>query len=477
MKLTDPDSYAKFYKNEPMTAAYLGYNNVGDFRRLRFHPITLYWYASFHLICSGRGAKIAMTILRDRRDRSCLGGNLPELLSNFPIATEVLSREQKTIDNGNRDHVYAGIFYHTSVHLDRAYIYAGILYHMANSIENLDPPAGYDPISIIAAFNTQLSTGTVPEVIGTVVKPKLGPFIHLQECELERYSRVNALLKSLQHSLAPSKWVDAFRKDMQPFPATEVHTSSIPVWMRCAPGDPKSGTRNLSSSSAEPDHPVSVVIRLDRSVQTRWSAELAKHEVKFIKFHDFRLPTKDIAERDPLDYPYGAMWRDTLRRQLRFETLQVDFRSITTDNDAETCMYSLSQPELVVPWTKFLDTIRLSPMLKYTLHVVSDDDFSYEYDGPPLGIVDDVAVADDDVGIIGDNTTISSLLRPYERMGETLMRTLDQVQGSANVSSPEHFFRLPEEMELLMTYHDGYEAFPQSCFTIEIGLTWRPVST
>lgn len=115
MKDGDPGSFANFFKNEPMTAAYLGYDSLADFRRLRFHPITLYWYIPFEAACSRRSTKTPTSIIQDRTDRSCFGSNLPELLSTYPIATKIKTREQRMINNGNRDHVYAGMFYRTFV--------------------------------------------------------------------------------------------------------------------------------------------------------------------------------------------------------------------------------------------------------------------------------------------------------------------------------------------------------------------------
>lgn len=76
-------------------------------------------------------------------------------------------------------------------------------------------------------------------------------------------------------------------------------------------------------------------------------------------------------------YPYGPMSQDTLIRKLRFESLRVDFRSIVTNDEAEMCMFSLSQPERAVPWLEFVADIRKStPGQKYTLQIVSKSNSS-----------------------------------------------------------------------------------------------------
>ena len=258
MKASDPNSFANFHKNEPKTAAYVGYNTIGLFRQMRFHPVCLYWYVAFDTYCSGRGAKIPMSILQDKVDRGCFGEDLSELLRNYPIrADEQLSRDERTINNANQDHVYAGMFFYFSMKIDtisKAHVTTGILYYMAANLETFVLPADYDHIAIKTCFEKLLPPGgSLPEVDGLINPPSMGPFFVLDEsllevahsikhpklghfvawgeCELERYSRVNCILKLLRRLTAPSCWAD-FSRSADKFPSLEIHSSSIPVWMR-----------------------------------------------------------------------------------------------------------------------------------------------------------------------------------------------------------------------------------------------------
>lgn len=142
------------------------------------------------------------------------------------------------------------------------------------------------------------------------------------------------------------KWVEVFLEGKDHFFNTTVYITSISVWIKGV-NEPVAPMR-LSLTIKLEDDSIIVVVRLDKIIHTKWSSQLAKHKKKFIAFEKFRLPTQDVMEWDSTQYPNGAMWRDTLRRQLQFETLQVDFRSIMIDNKTETPMFSLLQPEIVL---------------------------------------------------------------------------------------------------------------------------------
>ena len=62
-----------------------------------------------------------MSILQEKVDASGYGNGLPELLEFYPVSgmeSTQMSREQRAVDNGNRDHVYAGIFRCFDIKLD-----------------------------------------------------------------------------------------------------------------------------------------------------------------------------------------------------------------------------------------------------------------------------------------------------------------------------------------------------------------------
>lgn len=127
----------------------------------------------------------------------------------------------------------------------------------------------------------------------------------------------------------------------------------------------------------------------------------------------------------------GGVWRDTIRRQLRFASLRVDFRSIVVDDETELCAFSLSRLEQAMPWLDVVKYIGKFDTLcfKYTLEVMmisEDEDFVYEYDGRPSAIVDDITISTNiDTSLIDDSvttSTISSLMASYEDISLALLR-------------------------------------------------------
>ena len=163
------------------------------------------------------------------------------------------------------------------------------------------------------------------------------------EAPLERYNRVNTLLKSLQCALAVSKWRPAFKEGRDPFPNTTIGASSILVWMRSlSSGIVIPATIPVQKATAAK----SVELRLNRNNLTKWEKVLAQHEIGFIRFEGFSLPSTCQAERNPRVYPDGGMWRDTIRRQLNFAKLRVNFLTMTLKLREETfTIYNEPDPE------------------------------------------------------------------------------------------------------------------------------------
>ena len=186
---------------------------------------------------------------------------------------------------------------------------------------------------------------------------------------------------------------------------------------------------------------------------------------EYLDYNDLKLPlTTSIAERNPVDYPLGSMWRDTVRRQLHFSLLQVDFRTIVLDDDSGMCIFSTPQPEQAAPWTDVLQHISnlSTASLTYILDMATrsdDEDFTYKYDGPPLAIADDVAIsADHDVELIGvpvDNNgdpddisippqlavqNITSIITPFQDISNALSKFQEGVGNAKVASRPEDFF-------------------------------------
>lgn len=445
----NPGSFAKFFKNEPKTAAYIGYNNVGSFRKLRFHPLTLYWYIAFKEHCWQRNAKGPFAILQSC-DRTIFGAGLEELLTNFPTVEDAKDPEAIAEHNRAKDHRYAGI-----------------LHLMSEDLKDFGAKT-YNVATIQEQFQALLPPGcTVPTFnISDVEPPGLGPFEG--EDELERFSRVNALLKSLQCVMAPSRWRGTFmKKHTDAFPSKIIGGDSIPVWMR-----PSYDTvQPLDHQVHQTQQPLICKALLDRTSKSRFEKELIKHESEHITFNAWSLPGEESIERDPRVYPTGSMWRDTVRRQLQFAKLRVDFLTIRLDG---LLVYSTSEPNKMEVWSKVVHHLNglEKASFVYSLQVVQseDDDYDYEYDGPPLALIDVIEAKDNDAQLIipeavapveiGSEEFASvtqvdqtALLIPLQDVASSIRMFEESVSIKSQVK-PDHFFD-PSNQEEFLGHHDG----------------------
>lgn len=205
----------------------------------------------------GIGAKNAMSILEDTQDVLSFGYNLNDLLTKYPVCdikeANKLNQTEKKVDHGNCDNLYAGISSRVDIELDTlqlTYMYLGILFHMTSSIEVLQPPAGFDKKKARSAFQTILapnaslprlngmittpslglqfeSSECLPWTAGPITPPALGPLTSFGKCGLERFSKTNAILRSIACVLAPTQWAEFTKNHV--FPATEIHNSNIPL--------------------------------------------------------------------------------------------------------------------------------------------------------------------------------------------------------------------------------------------------------
>jgi hypothetical protein len=128
----DSGSYAKFFKNETKTAAYLGFVDLAEFRKFRFCTPVLEAYLVFHENCQNRTPKSAIQLLRDiGHIDGEFGTSLDTLLQKYPIIDETKDRGNRKQNTKNRDNIYAGIIYHLTHKLEAF-------------AQNADPQALYD---------------------------------------------------------------------------------------------------------------------------------------------------------------------------------------------------------------------------------------------------------------------------------------------------------------------------------------------
>ena len=150
------------------------------------------------------------------------------------------------------------------------------------------------------------------EVDGLTKPLKLGPLVKFGECPLERYSRVNIVLKSLRLVLSPSKWSE-FLKSGDKFPLLPIHTSAIPQWMKKNEVSIDS-TRLIERSGPQKlplrvevgldcfalcQHAKVIQVKLDRLIRSKWAIEVKIHEKEYLEFNELQLPTKNMVEKNP----------------------------------------------------------------------------------------------------------------------------------------------------------------------------------
>ena len=344
---------------------------------------------------------------------------------------------------------------------------------------------------------TPLPSFTIPPYdLATIEHPELGPLKEFGEIILEKYCRVNALLKSFQSVTGVSKWRDTFKdKDaVQCYPPFPIPPTSLPTWM--LPDAQSSQSLGADESAVSPTLASKVFqLVLDTANKDKYAAILEKHVKDFIEFEGLRLPEAVITiDRDPREYPDGAMWRDTLRRQLDFPKLHVDFLRIDLKEDqsrhARNTLYHFYSPEDAKPWSSiqglFADDNADHFELIYTLRVVEGDegDFDWEYSGAPLAIQqdfhvtqnNDIAERHDAVEVdiqsiqnappeqpksVDASGTGFETTTQEERDNRRLQKIKEflsggQLQSSKLTFTPKDLFK-PGERDEMLQYHDNFD--------------------
>lgn len=466
-------TFATFAKNEPKVAAYLGYSDLCEFRKFRFCGPVLHWYTVFSKNINNRPSSYAFQLLCDLSAISDkFGSDAETLLQKYPIVPNTTNRVERQQNKGNYD-----------------YIYAGIIFHLANDIEKVNTDGTLliqaRDQDAVKAFEEMVQV-TIPLFEPhSIVPPVLGPRADLEEDVMEKYSRAYTVLKSLQTITAQSKWIASFASKPDPFQSVKIGSDVLPTWMQPQTAEEQA---NVLLQEKSPLATKTFTMQFDRSVKSKFEADLCEHEESHIIYNSLIMPPASVKpNRDPRLYPLGSMWRDTLRYQLNFAALQIDFLRISV-KCALTPGTAASIPvrSIVVfdsvnmgaasPWTDvqaFLKTPEIiSFVFTYTLRVVEaeEDDYEYEYEGPPLGVHDVIQITpDDDIGPRGVVQSTaeaqSSISGPppadENAQDDEAVRRLEKFLSTGGISAKKHvitvdsLFKAGKDAECL-TYHSGY---------------------
>jgi hypothetical protein len=156
-------------------------------------------------------------------------------------------------------------------------------------------------------------------------KPTLGPWQELGEHSLEKYNRVDTLLRGVNHVVADSRWVERFqnKEAKHIFAEQPVAGVHIPQWMRSLLQTETVAQESVAD--ANPDRPEDLSRRQFRQIY-KGNAAMRQYFEELENERGLALMLPDTADvRDPRVYPTGAEWRDTIRTKLNFEGLRVDF--------------------------------------------------------------------------------------------------------------------------------------------------------
>jgi hypothetical protein len=276
------------------------------------------------------------------------------------------------------------------------------------------------------------------------------------------------VLASLDHTLAPSRYRGLFMKASNPFAPTPVHPSAIPTFMQSQIKDPGSLLRqrrklsplqiNMAYGSSSADKLLKVHKSLDIDGRIPW------HYLE----HDF------VPRQDPRVYPNGGMWRDLLRREMKFPDLSVDFESIKVGKIADDGvsisvwkhMLDASDPSKAATWTELQDWFKTGQAFRITfgLMEVEDgcEDYVFEYDGPPLALLEDIITDDTGDVVFLHKDPKSKPSMGFSEQDEINLRQIEEILNAGGAAatipkppSPLERFNLPGDIQAFFECHRG----------------------
>ena len=382
-------------------AGYLSFKDVGQFRLFRFNPVVLTWYQFFAEHCHGKKADGVLDLLTSLQDLDTeLASSFDEILERFPLVTNDTGKRTdasvRATNSSMNDYRVASVLLQMSKDIDEAADLDEVLWAEAYAI---------------AAEEIKALKGVQVPAIQTNLKPcpKMGPLEEYGEQSAERYLRAWNILKSIDIMFFPSTWKSQFEgKEDTMFRTVVVNDNQIPPWMR-----PSSATDPMARPTLTPKRrPMTFFLYLDRDKKSRIEEELCQHEESHITYNSLELPSQTMRlERDPRAYSTGEMWRDTIRRQLQFPALKVDFHNINAivskyDNGEDSASYTLydalGKSTTLTSWSSLLRELEGNEELGrcgfvYRLRPVEEDeeDYQFEYAGIPAAVEDDYVIGPD----------------------------------------------------------------------------------
>ena len=289
------DTYAKFFKNEPKTAAYLGYHEVGAFRKFCFSGTVLEWFLMLQQHCQNLNPKVPIQVVSDITNHvETFGTNAQESVDKYPL-TNIQNRTSRQEFKHHREWIHAGVLYHLMVAIERL----PTMSHQELHAKQVTFSDKFEMEYKSHGFRIPSCDPT------TVLFPVLGPRTELGEDVGEKYSRVNALLKSSQCVVAPTKWKETFvTLKGDPYHDTLISSDAIPTWIQPANADDVIPGGVLDKTREVVRGKKTFLLSLDRTAVTKFAQRLDEHIKRHIIYNSLRLPEQMVrADKDPRAYP------------------------------------------------------------------------------------------------------------------------------------------------------------------------------
>jgi hypothetical protein len=151
-----------------------------------------------------------------------------------------------------------------------------------------------------------------------------------------------------------------------------------------------------------------------KAFNTKWKRKLRQHEKKYLKFEELILSIINIINKNSKNYFLRSMWKNTIRRQLRFSKLQINFLTIHV-NDDNNILYNAIKSKVVKIWQEIQNHFNNSTnihIIYYTLQMIdTNENYLYEYENSSLTLIDDVQLRANKNSKIKQNVSIDIIIK------------------------------------------------------------------
>lgn len=218
------NSFLKCHMSEPKCAAYLGFTDLGEFRKFEFSYIVLEVFNIWSKHCDGKSSVVPLELIRDLQNPD---ENFPEDLA---VAVEKYGRHAE-LKNPTATAAYQLVERDNNAN----YLKATLIYRLTSRIEQGLPSVDGDSVKARQADAAKgfaaLTKRSIPGFdCTTITMPKLGPHIDLGEAQLERYNRALNLIRSIAVTASGTRWAEKMATS-DSYCAITLHPSSLPRWM------------------------------------------------------------------------------------------------------------------------------------------------------------------------------------------------------------------------------------------------------